>query len=323
MPSSEPSPPTPIRRTSGSCGWTRQLSGSSPRSDRGRHWERWVRTPCTRRRLNPPCPSCVVDHASGGKVTQVTDVLSQAGFDISPGITTYPEYAKKVAGNVIAYAPDADAKAQVVAKYFPGLELKRSKACRTTSSSSWMPRTKPSPSAAGRRSTRPVRIRTSDASPGVVGWRGLPAAPDHAHQRQAADPGRRDPDPVPRLGSDRRRRHHRGGHHRGPDRRRGSQRGGRWLPLGSAGNLHPAGRAVGSGPRGDHRARVRAGPAVPDVPGRQRAARRAQPASSRSSSGTGPTRRSSWRASPSPNASAWRCSTATGWSVWWRSRAST
>jgi LCP family protein required for cell wall assembly len=70
-------------------------------------------------------PVLVVDHASGGKVTQITDVLSQAGFDISPGITTYPEYAKKMAGNVIAYAPDADAKAQVVAKYFPGLELKQ------------------------------------------------------------------------------------------------------------------------------------------------------------------------------------------------------
>ena len=68
-------------------------------------------------------PVLVVDHASGGKVTQVTDVLSQAGFDITPGVTSYPEYPKKLAGNVIAYAPDADAKAQVVAKYFPSLEL--------------------------------------------------------------------------------------------------------------------------------------------------------------------------------------------------------
>ena len=57
MPSSEPSPPTPIRRTSGSCGWTSRLSASSPRSGRGRPWERWVRTPCTRLRRKPPCPS--------------------------------------------------------------------------------------------------------------------------------------------------------------------------------------------------------------------------------------------------------------------------
>ena len=68
-------------------------------------------------------PVRVVDHASGGNVTQVTDVLSQAGFDITPGVTTYPEYPKKLNGNVIAYAPDADAKAQVVAKYFPNLDL--------------------------------------------------------------------------------------------------------------------------------------------------------------------------------------------------------
>ena len=40
-------------------------------------------------------PVLVVDHASGGKVTQVTDVLSQAGFDITPGTTTYPEYAEE------------------------------------------------------------------------------------------------------------------------------------------------------------------------------------------------------------------------------------
>ena len=30
-------------------------SGSSPRSGRARPWERWVRTPCTRRRRKPPC----------------------------------------------------------------------------------------------------------------------------------------------------------------------------------------------------------------------------------------------------------------------------
>jgi LCP family protein required for cell wall assembly len=72
-------------------------------------------------------PVVVVDHASGGAVTGVQDVLSQAGFDISPGLTTYTAYEKKVPGNVIAYAPDADAEAQVVQKYFPNLELRQVK----------------------------------------------------------------------------------------------------------------------------------------------------------------------------------------------------
>ena len=69
----------------------------------------------------------VVDHASDGGVTGVQEVLSQAGFDISPGLTTYEQYAKKVSGSVIAYAPDADAEAQVVKKYFPTLELQQVK----------------------------------------------------------------------------------------------------------------------------------------------------------------------------------------------------
>ena len=72
-------------------------------------------------------PVLVADHASGGKATEVEGVLSQAGFDISPGTTTYTEYPKKVPGSVIAYAPEADAEAQVVQKYFPTLELRQVK----------------------------------------------------------------------------------------------------------------------------------------------------------------------------------------------------
>ncbi len=72
-------------------------------------------------------PVLVVDHGSGGAVAGVQDVLSQAGFDISPGLSTYERYAKKVPGSVIAYAPDADAEAQVVKKYFPTLELQQVK----------------------------------------------------------------------------------------------------------------------------------------------------------------------------------------------------
>ncbi|MGZ8580930.1 MAG: LCP family protein [Actinomycetota bacterium] len=70
-------------------------------------------------------PVLVVDHSSGGRAAEVQDVLSQAGFDISPGTTTSTAYPKNVAGTVIAYAPDADAEAQVVQKYFPTLELKQ------------------------------------------------------------------------------------------------------------------------------------------------------------------------------------------------------
>ena len=72
-------------------------------------------------------PVLLVDHDSAGRSAEVATVLSQAGLDISPGATTYDAYATKVQGNVIAYAPDADAQAQVVAKYFPGLELKQVK----------------------------------------------------------------------------------------------------------------------------------------------------------------------------------------------------
>lgn len=72
-------------------------------------------------------PVLVVDHASGGAAAEVQEVLSQAGFDISPGTTTSTAYQEKVAGSVIAYAPDADAEAQVVQKYFPTLEMKQVK----------------------------------------------------------------------------------------------------------------------------------------------------------------------------------------------------
>lgn len=70
-------------------------------------------------------PVLVVDHASDSRVGEVQEVLSQAGFDISPGMSTFTAYEKKVPGSVIAYAPDADAEAQVVAKYFPSLELRQ------------------------------------------------------------------------------------------------------------------------------------------------------------------------------------------------------
>jgi len=70
-------------------------------------------------------PVLVVDHASGGKAVEVQETLSHAGFDISPGTSTFTEYGTKVPGSVIAHSPDADAEAQVVQKYFPSLELRQ------------------------------------------------------------------------------------------------------------------------------------------------------------------------------------------------------
>ncbi len=64
-------------------------------------------------------PVLLVDHASGGKIAGVATIVSDSGFDITPGGTTFDAYAKKVQGDVIAYAPGNEAQAQVVAKYFP------------------------------------------------------------------------------------------------------------------------------------------------------------------------------------------------------------
>ena len=69
-------------------------------------------------------PVLLVDHASAGKLEGVQTIVSESGFDITPGTTTFDAYGKKVQGNVIAYAPGNEAQAQVVAKYFPNLQVK-------------------------------------------------------------------------------------------------------------------------------------------------------------------------------------------------------
>ena len=69
----------------------------------------------------------VVDHASGGKVTGVEQILADAGFDVSPGIVTYDAYGATVTGSWIAYAPGHQVEAEVVKKYFPTLEVKEVK----------------------------------------------------------------------------------------------------------------------------------------------------------------------------------------------------
>ncbi len=76
----------------------------------------------------PPSPANVtvpvVDHASAGKAEDVEGVLTQSGFDVTPGIVTYESAGAPVTGNVIAYATGHDLEAKVVQQYLPGLELR-------------------------------------------------------------------------------------------------------------------------------------------------------------------------------------------------------
>ncbi len=65
----------------------------------------------------------VVDVASRGKVSDVSRLLADAGFDVTPGVWTKDEGPSDVRGNVIVFRPGADAEAQVVAAYFPGLPV--------------------------------------------------------------------------------------------------------------------------------------------------------------------------------------------------------
>ena len=65
----------------------------------------------------------VVDHDSGGTADEVEQILSDAGFDISPGVVDYATYGSDVKGSVIAYKPGHQSDAEVVQKYFPNLQL--------------------------------------------------------------------------------------------------------------------------------------------------------------------------------------------------------
>jgi LCP family protein required for cell wall assembly len=67
----------------------------------------------------------VVDHGSGGMTTQVEQVLSDAGFDVAPGIVDYAAFGAAVKGSVIAYEPGHDLEAEVVRSYFPGLRVQQ------------------------------------------------------------------------------------------------------------------------------------------------------------------------------------------------------
>jgi LCP family protein required for cell wall assembly len=62
----------------------------------------------------------------GSRVTEVETLLSNAGFDVSPGVVDGPPPAG-VHGPAVVYGPGKDAYAQVVHAYFPDLPLVASK----------------------------------------------------------------------------------------------------------------------------------------------------------------------------------------------------
>ncbi len=65
----------------------------------------------------------VVDADSEGTASAVEQVLSDAGFDITPGIWPASKAPIDAPGPAIVFHPQANAEAQVVAAYFPDLEL--------------------------------------------------------------------------------------------------------------------------------------------------------------------------------------------------------
>lgn len=67
--------------------------------------------------------TAIIDTSSTGAAMQAEELLSGAGFDVSPGIWPASRVPRGVTGAAIVYAPGEDAKAQVVLRYFPGLKV--------------------------------------------------------------------------------------------------------------------------------------------------------------------------------------------------------
>ena len=65
----------------------------------------------------------MVDADSEGTASAVESVLSDAGFDVTPGIWSVSEASLDVTGPAIVFRPQASAEAEVVAAYFPDLAL--------------------------------------------------------------------------------------------------------------------------------------------------------------------------------------------------------
>ena len=67
----------------------------------------------------------VIDHSPAGKAAGVETIVSQAGFNVAPGVVPYASLGSNVKGTVIAYAPGHQDEASVVSKYFGSLPLKQ------------------------------------------------------------------------------------------------------------------------------------------------------------------------------------------------------
>jgi LCP family protein required for cell wall assembly len=78
-------------------------------------------------------PVAVVDDASRDVAGEVADILSNSGFDVSPGVIPFDDAGIGVEGPAIVYAPGHGEEAQVVAQFLPGLELREA----PRSSASW------------------------------------------------------------------------------------------------------------------------------------------------------------------------------------------
>jgi anionic cell wall polymer biosynthesis LytR-Cps2A-Psr (LCP) family protein len=68
----------------------------------------------------------VIDAGNAAGASKTEEVLTQAGFDVSPGVVTAPP-PEGLRHTVIAYAPGQEAYAKVAATYFPGLKLVETK----------------------------------------------------------------------------------------------------------------------------------------------------------------------------------------------------
>ena len=110
----------------------------------------------------PPSPAnivvSVVDRDGSEVATNVFDILTEGGFNTSPGIVDLTQIRPPTKGAMILYRPDSEDEAKVVGTYFGNLTLvparpERSRRART-SRSSWAAatrshrRTPPSPSTA-------------------------------------------------------------------------------------------------------------------------------------------------------------------------------
>jgi hypothetical protein len=79
-------------------------------------------------------PTLVVDHDSAGKATTVETTLTNAGFDVTPGLATFATAGFSEKGSVILYKKGHELDAQVVQKYFSNMKLVQAKKGELTSS---------------------------------------------------------------------------------------------------------------------------------------------------------------------------------------------